>query len=220
MSYVTNKSIRKRFSTQPNHALPAGLILLIVTLTLLSGCASSGPKFITLNYTGTPRTTSQEKLALAPFIDQRSQISPSEIGHRVLNDKSREIFMVKGTNLAQALTEQTRIYLERKGLKVYPAPVWSPDLEGLTNAESPVDVLLTAQINTFDLSAEKSGPVTKMVLELDITFFLGNKSNKELKTIPVFFTLERTEINFSLEKVEKFYNQTLAEALEKALPFK
>ncbi|WP_022668397.1 hypothetical protein [Desulfospira joergensenii] len=219
MNHFLIRTNLPRLFTQPVTFLPARYLILLICLVLLGGCAASGPKFITLAYTDSPRATAQGTLALARFIDQRGQTPASEIGHRVLNDDSREVFLVRGTDLAQALTDQTRIYLERKGLKVYPAPAWSPDLKGLAGTEAPVDTLLTARINTFDLRAEKSGVVTKMVLDLDITFFLGKKTAKELETIPVALTLERTEVHFTREKVEGFYNKTLAEVLAKALPF-
>ena len=209
----------RNFDNQLTRNLFIGLIPLLAALLLLGSCASSGPKFITLAYTQTPAVSSTGELALSRFVDQRGLETAAEIGYRELNDKTREIFLVKGTDLAQVLSEQTRIYLERKGLKVYPGPSWTPDLNGLAAADAPVDTLLTARINTFDLQAKKTGAITKMVLDLNLTFFLGNKTDKELKTIPVALTLERTEINFTLEKVEKFYNQTLAEVLEKALPF-
>lgn len=58
-----------------------------------------------------------------------------------------------------------------------------------------------------------------MVLKVDLTFFVGNKAGMSLTKTPAVLNLERTEVNFTREKVEDFFNQALTEVLEKALPF-
>ncbi len=58
-----------------------------------------------------------------------------------------------------------------------------------------------------------------MVLEIDMNFFLARPDTKSLTTIPVNLTLTRTDVRFTLEKVESFFNTTLAEVLGKSLPF-
>jgi hypothetical protein len=57
-----------------------------------------------------------------------------------------------------------------------------------------------------------------MVLEMDLTLFVGKKSEtSELRTIPVSLTLERTEMTFTPEKLELFVNQSIEEVIQKAL---
>jgi len=203
-----------------NHSKTLAVLLAIALLAGLfglAGCASSGPKMISLAYTGSPDPSPSSTLALARFTDKRQDVARGEIGYRVLNDKSREVFLVQGLDLATTLTDQTQSYLEKKGISVTPVAPWSPDLKGLARAKTQAKRLLTADINAFTLTAEKNGGVTKMVLNVDITFFLGKKADKQLTTIPAMLSLERTEVNFTVEKVQTFFNQALAEVLEKAL---
>ncbi len=202
---------------QSAQSYPMLTLAIVVCLALLGGCASSGPKMISLAYTGTPDAAAPAAFALARFTDKRQDVAKGELGYRVLNDKSREVFLVQGLDLATTLTDETQSYLEKKGLSVHPTEPWSHDIKGLLADPTDADRLLTADINTFNLTAEKNGAVTKMVLKVDITFFLGKKSTRQLTTIPAVLSLERTEVNFTVKKVQNFFNQALAEVLEKAL---
>lgn len=193
------------------------LILLALMAAALAGCASSGPKMVSLAYTGSPETTASGALGIARFADLRNETPRGELGYRVLNDKSREVYLVQGLDLAATLTDQTQSYLEKRGFSVSPVPPWTPDMEGLAAAEGRQDRQLTANINEFHMTAEKKGAITELVLKADITFFLGLKGEKRLTTIPVVMSLERTEVSFTRKKVETFFNQALAEVLEKAL---
>ena len=196
-----------------------GLMALMFCLTALFGCASPGPKMVDLAYSGAPERTGSGTLGLARFEDLRKQGTRGGLGHRVLNDKSREVFLVQGLDLATTLTDQTQSYLEKKGFTVLPIPPWHPDMDGLREAEGDSDTILTARIHAFYMTARKKGAMTEMTLKINLSFYRGKKSEKQLTTIPVALTLERTEVNFTREKVEAFFNQTLAEVLEKALVF-
>jgi len=66
---------------------------------------------------------------------------------------------------------------------------------------------------------KKKGVYTHMVLEMSLTFYLGDISSKRLSTIPASLTLERTELTFTPKKLEQFINQAFEEIVEKAFPF-
>ena len=197
------------------------LICLLFTAALAFGCATPGPKYIDLAYTGSPDSAEgpPASVGISRFADARSLGAKGGIGHRTLNDSSKEIFLVRGLDLAVTLTDATQTFLERKGFKVNQAAKWSPTLEGLSAAPARTDYLLTARINTFQCIASKKGAVTEMALEVDLDFFLGQPAGKTLTTIPVNLTLTRKDINFTQNKLESFFNDALAEALEKALTF-
>lgn len=197
-------------------ALGAGALMLF---SLMAGCAASGPKYIDLAYEGAPKASAQGTLGISMFTDKRADITRGQIGHRVLNDKSKEVFLVQGLDLSRTLTNLTQTYLEKKGFTVSPVPVWTPDLEGLAASGATTDYILTGHINKFDCRAKKNGALTEMILEIDLTLFLGSTADNKLTTIPVALSLERTDIRFTREKVEGFFNQTLAEVFGNALPF-
>jgi len=200
---------------------PSVLSLMAVVLlsAVFNSCAAPGPKYIDIAYTGTPETVSRDTLGISRFTDARTDKAKGELGHRTLNDNSKEIYLVRGLDLATTITDVTQSFLEQKGMKVKTAPPWTPTLEGLAEAASRTDYLLTADINAFECAARKKGAITEMHLEIDIRFYLASPPNKTLTTIPVNLTLTRTDINFSRDKLESFFNDTLAEALAKALAF-
>ena len=185
-------------------------------MSLLAGCAASGPKYIDLNYSGQPDSGGSGTLGISRFTDSRTGRGRGDIGHRVLNDKSKEIFLVQGLDLAGRLTDLSQVYMEKKGFHVTPVPEWTPDLAGLATLETDLDRVLTGRINTFYCSAVKNGALTKMILTIDLTLFWARPDLKELTTIPVALTLERTDVNFTRKKVEAFFNDALSDVLHKA----
>ncbi len=193
--------------------------LLILATAFVFGCAAPGPKYINLAYTGTPEADTPSTLGISRFEDKRDGHSKGGIGHRTLNDKTKEVFLVPGLDLAGTLTDLTQTFIEKKGLTVKPVHHWTPTIEGLAAAQADTDYLLTARINAFHCTAQKKGALTEMTLEIDLTFFQGKPASKSLTSIPVNLTLTRTDVNFTREKVETFFNDTLAEVLEKGLTF-
>ena len=193
-------------------------ILALVSFGFASGCATPGPKYIDLTYTGTSKVSHSGSLGISRFSDKRPGQDRGSLGHRVLNDNSRQVFLVQGLDLAGTLTNLTQTHLEKKGLTVTTIPAWSTTLTGMAEADQGTTYLLTADINAFECKAQKKGAVTTMVLDIDLTLFLGKMDQKKLTTIPVALTLERTDVNFTTKKLENFFNDALAEALEKALP--
>ncbi len=193
-------------------------IFLILFLSL-SGCASPGPKFVDLAYVKHHSPTQTGTIGLAQFTDKR-QKSIGYVGHRILTDKSQETYLVRGMNLGATLTELTRVYLEKTGFVATPIPPWNRTLPGMAQATEGLTHILSADINILECRAQKNGALTKMVLEMDLTFYLGNIQSNQLSTIPVSLTLERTELTFTQDKLEQFINQAFEEIIEKAFPFK
>ncbi len=50
------------------------------------------------------------------------------------------------------------------------------------------------------MDKQKKDPATDMILDIDLTLYLGIADKKTLKTIPVSLTLERTELIFNKKK--------------------
>ena len=188
----------------------------LLLISLMAGCATPGPQYISLDVPGQPDTGSSGTLGISRFTDNRTGKGRGDIGHRTLNNQSKEIFLVQGLDLAGRLTDLTQSYLEKKGFHVTPVPQWDPTLSGLAAAQTDRDRLMTGKINAFYCHAVKSGAVTKMVLTIDLTLFWAHPGEKKLTTIPVAFTLDRTDVNFTRKKVEAFFNDALTDVLHKA----
>jgi len=198
----------------------ATLFLSFLLVSSLGGCAVPGPKFVDLAYVKHHSPTQTGRVGISQFKDNRQNTEKGYVGQRILNDKSQETYRVRGQNLSAALTELTRVYLEKTGFAVTPIPPWPLSLEGMAQAPEGFIHILSADINTFECRAQKKGVYTNMVLEMNLTFYLGDTPSKKLSTIPVSLSLERTEMTFTEDKLEQFINQAFEEIVEKAFPFK
>jgi hypothetical protein len=209
------------------------LLIAVSIFFFLTGCAVPGPKFIYLSILSgqfsqdlsgqdsikTHDLADQGKIGIIGFKDKRLEMEKGYVGHRILVDKSQETYLVRGLNLASTLTGLSRTYLEKKSYSTTQIPALPLTLAGMDQAPKGIAYILSADINKFECRAQKKGATTDMVMEIDLTFFLGNIQGKKLSTIPVALTLERTELTFTAKKLEKFINQAFKEILEKALSF-
>jgi hypothetical protein len=195
-------------------------ICLAVAALFFSGCASPGPKYLNLSYSApaTPLNRDQA-MGLSRFNDLRKHTEKGYVGFRHLLGDNREIFVVTGQDLASALTRVTRSYLEQKGFSVSLISAWPATAPGVSGVTGTFTRVLAADIHQFECRAVKKGPATDMTLSIDLTFYLGTPEAKQLTTIPIAMTLERTELMFSRKKLEKFVNEAIEDIFTKALPF-
>ena len=195
------------------------LIFLGFIFILFWGCATPGQKFIDITYLADHDKTQTGRIGIAPFQDKRTDMGQGYIGYRILLDNSQETYLIKGLNLANTLTGIIGIYFEKNGFITTPVDPWDLTPEGAIKASKGFKQIVTGTINRFECRAKKKGPATNMILDIDLTFYLGTADKKALKTIPVSFTLERTQLTFTQEKLEQFVSQALEEIIQKALPF-
>jgi hypothetical protein len=195
-------------------------ICLALTAFFLSGCASPGPKYLNLSYFApdTPLYRNQST-GLSRFNDLRTNTEKGYVGFRQLLGGKHEIFVVTGQDLASAMTRVTRSFLEKKGFSVSLIPAWPATVSGLSQVSGQFVHVLAADIHQFECEAVKKGPATDMTLSISLTFYLGTPEDRQLTTIPIALTLERTELMFSRKKLETFVNQAIEEIFIKALPF-
>jgi hypothetical protein len=186
----------------------------------LSGCASPGPKYLNLSYSAPAATLNRDQATgLSRFNDLRKNTEKGYLGFRQLMGGNQEIFVVTGQDLASALTRVTRSFLEKKGFSVSLIPAWPATVSGLSQVSGQFVHVLAADIHQFECEAVKKGPATDMTLSISLTFYLGTPEDRQLTTIPIALTLERTELMFSRKKLETFVNQAIEEIFIKALPF-
>lgn len=195
------------------------LILLAMIGLFAWGCATPGQKFLDISSIGDHERTQSGTIGLAPFQDRRINMGQGYVGFRVLLNNTQETYFVKGLSLADTLTQTMGTFLEKKGFTPVLIDRWEPGVDGIETASKECEQILTGQINRFECRAHKKGATTDMVLDIDLTFFLGLARTHALKTIPVSLTLERTELRFTPEKLEQFINQALEEIIQKALAF-
>ena len=195
------------------------LIFLGFIFILFWGCATPGQKFIDITYLADHEKTQTGQIGIAPFQDKRTNMGEGYIGYRVLLDNSQETYLVKGLNLASTLTRIIGIYFEKNGFTTTLVDPWELTPDGVIKASKGFKQIVAGTINRFECRAKKKGGVTDVILDIDLTLYLGITDKNALKTIPVSFTLERTELVFTREKLEQFVNQALEEVIQKALVF-
>lgn len=186
-------------------------------LIFFLGCATSGQKFIDITYLADHEKTQTGRIGIAPFQDRRTDMEKGYVGYRVLLDNSQETYLVKGLDLSDTLNKAFKTYFTKKGFVPIPIDTWELTPDGVVEASTGFDQILSATINQFECRARKKGPATDMTLDIDLTLYLGIADKNALKTIPVSLTLERTELTFSPEKLELFISQALEEVIQKAL---
>jgi len=193
------------------------LIVSAILLVFLFACATAGQKYIHVDYTGNVSQTGNGTIGISAFKDNRKNQGTGYIGNRVLLDNSQETYFVNGMDLARTLTRTTSTFIEKKGYLTQEINDWELTPEGVSNADKSMSHLLAGTIEKFECNAKKRGGHTSMILDINLTFYLGDAAVNTLKTIPVSFSLEKTEMTFTREKLEKFVNDSIAEILEKAL---
>lgn len=194
-------------------------IILGCVFFLFWGCATPGQKFIDITYLADHEKTQSGAVGIAPFQDRRTGMDDGYVGYRILLDNSQETYFVSGMNLAGTLTRIMGAYFEKHGFTPSPIKSWDLTPEGAVAAATGYKQIVAGTINQFECRARKKGATTDMTLDIDLTLFIGMSDKSALKTIPVSLTLERTELTFTREKLEKFVNQALEEVIQKALVF-
>lgn len=195
------------------------LILLGFIVICSGGCATTKQKFIDIHYRGDHEKTQTGKIGIAAVKDNRQTTDKGYIGYRILMDQSRETYFVKSLDLGGTLTRILKIYFEQNGFSATYIDPWDITTNGVIKASQGFEQIVAGTINQFECRAKKKGPATEMVLDIDLTLYLGIADRKTLKTIPVSLTLERTELVFTENKLEQFIDRALQEVLHKALAF-
>ncbi len=189
----------------------------ILMLLLVFGCAPKGPKYVDLFYTGTSDVSGSGKVGIATFKDERENVKPGYVGTRYIGSRGKEIYMALGDDLGLSVTTICRSYLQASGFDCVSVPPWEYTPEGAKAAGQRFDYLVGGEIKKLECFAVKKIGFTSMTLDIDIVFYIGNPDKGVLKTAPVKLKLERNEIIFSEEKLQKFLNDSLLEIIQSAL---
>ena len=197
-------------------------ITIILISMVLSGCATGGTKLVNLYYTGTSDTHRSGKIGISPFVDQRGDTEGGSgyVGTRYIGKRTKEIFSANGSNVASSVTGICLAYLQDIGFNCTSVASWEHSPDGVMDSGRGFTYLVGGEIKKFDCFAVKKIGFTSMTLEISMVIYLGDTGKKELKRIPIELKLERQEITFSKAKLEKFLNESLAEMIKNALPFK
>jgi hypothetical protein len=189
----------------------------IIMAFALSGCAGGGTKYVDLTYVGNTDAHQSGKIGICTFSDLRPGAGAGYVGTRYLNKSDKETYYAYGDDLALSVTGICKSYLQDTGLNIMSIPKWAYTPEGAVDAGDRFDFIVGGEIRNLECFAMKKIGFTSMALDIDMVIYVGVPGRAELKSKPVVLKLERTEITFSEEKLQKFLNESLLEIIQEAL---
>jgi hypothetical protein len=195
----------------------SSFFLYTIIFLILSGCATPGQKFIDISYLAEHEASMSGTIGISTFKDLRKDAGDGYIGYRILMDNSQETYFVNGMNLGQTLSDTVLSYTTKKGFATSKIDEWEASPDGVAAAIKGFNQIIGGSINTFECRAIKKGAITDMILVIDLTLYTGIPDKNTLKTIPVTFSLERTEFTFTKEKLQQFVNESIEDVIQKAL---
>ena len=199
---------------------PRQIVLLAGVLALaalLGACASPITHPVALTYTGQakPPAASAKTVGIQTFEDRRDRDDRFLIGYRSLGRGEWERYVSSPDDIAQSVTRMTTELVQRKGGQPGRLEGWdyTPDkMLALTDA---FDVFVGGEIRALRCEAEKRLMHTRMVLELDIVFYIGMVREGVVHRRPVSMRTERVAAAFGPGELRRFLNEMLSDALER-----
>jgi len=191
-------------------------LLCLILAALLGACATAGQQYIKVAYTGTADPMDQTRIAVVPLVDQRPDTETSYLGRRILMDNSQETYLVMGMDLAWSLTTSLTDFLVQKGATTKEMQEFPESPEAAAESPKELSRIITGRVEKFEVQAQKKGALTEMQLDISLTFSVALPETGQIKTVPVAYSLEKTLVSFSRQKLETFVNGAVAEILAKA----
>jgi hypothetical protein len=193
------------------------LSILLLAILIVSGCATGGQKYVDLAYTGTSDASRSGKIGISVFTDNRANTGTGYVGTRYLNKKSKETYSAFGDDLALSVTGICKSYLQDTGFECTSIRKWEFSPEGAKAAGQRFDYLVGGEIISLECFAMKKIGFTSMTIDIELVLYVGDPGRAEIKRTSKKLKLERNEITFSKEKLEKFLNESLLEVIQGAL---
>jgi len=202
-------------------AIKAVMILLLsgIPLSIVGCAATQSPYPIHLQYlaeliTAPPSRATSMTIGLQAF----ENLSPeqSTLGKRE-RGRITEVYVSRPNPIAEAFTEATKDFLTHKAYTLRSISGWDYKPEALSAVGAELDIVVAGQIRRLYCKAEKKFARTNMILDADVDFVIGDVKKMQVITRPVKIRLERTDIFFDAQKLERFMNETLADLLQTGL---
>ncbi len=189
------------------------VILPLIAVMFLSGCAEKGPILLNVAYQpseGKPVTAKKLVVGLSPFRDER-ETAASVLGTRTIPSGMKNDLVVEGT-AADVVTNALRAALKEHGLDLKDVPAWDLTAEGM-KAEG-AELLFGGEIKALRLDSKATSLKTNLTASVQIKIVVGDIAGKKiLRTLDVNSKIEQ-EILYSREKLESALSEALTSALD------
>lgn len=193
------------------------LAVMLALAALLGACASPITHPVALTYTGQARAPEAPTMTVGiqTFEDRRDRDDRFLIGYRSLGRGEWERYVSGPDDIAQSVTRMSNELIQRKGGQAGPLERWDYTPEKMLALTDAFDVFVGGQIRTLRCEAEKRLMHTRMVLELDIVFYIGRVREGVVHRRPVSMRTERVAAAFGPGELGRFLNEMLSDALER-----
>lgn len=187
----------------------------VLLAVFLSGCAHQGPILLDFQYQppqGVSAGAAKLTLGVSPFRDDRGKVA-SVIGKRSLesSDETNDL-VVQGTT-AEKVTAALKSALKARGIAEKDLAAWD-----LTEAGVPsdgADLLISGEIKKFWAEAKSRFANTTVKAEVQLRISVADLAQKKIiRVMNVHSTMERQDITFSTDVVERTLSDALTSAIE------
>ena len=196
------------------------LLLGVAILALLAfcGCAAKGPILVKALYqapqglvAGAPKVV----VGISPIKDERGT-STSGIGKKSSPSSETLNDLVVQSTVAGLVTSRFKDALKARDIMVKDVPEWDMTAEHI-NAED-VDILVGGEIKRLWVDVVSSTFNVKCKADVQIQVAVANVPEKSLfRKLILSTTLERKDVSFSTERLEKILSEALSSSIDQLL---
>jgi uncharacterized lipoprotein YajG len=192
--------------------------LITVIALLFTGCAEKGPVLLgNIKYqapektvAGTPKTI----VGVSPFKDLRGATA-SVLGKRTIRNYIENDLVVQGT-VADLVTAAFKDALRSRGFAVKDVPAW--DMKAETIAGDGFDILIGGEIKTLWVEVTSEPLNVQERADVQLRVSAADPSGKTIfKTLNMNSKLERQDVAFSFDAVERMLSEALSSAIDQLL---
>lgn len=187
--------------------------------TVLAACAKPGPILLQDILYQAPTSTAVRPArtivaGIGPFADVRGK-EESVLGKRTISDDILNDLVVQGT-VGDLATKALKDALNARGVTVQDAPVWN--IEAGPGAQSGVDLLFAGEIKDLWVEVHSRPLNVKTSASVKLRVAMANAGDgRVLRTLNLSSTLNREDIVFSFDTVQRTLSEALTSALDQLL---
>lgn len=183
----------------------------------LYGCAPKGPILVGMGYLAPPQAVAGKTtkvVGISPILDSRGT-PDSAVGRKSQASDGRESELVVQGTVAGIVTASFREALEKRGFIVKEVRSW--DLSGGPVAVEGIDLLIGGEIRALWVDVVSRTVRDLYTVDVQIRASLVDVAGRGTHNLNLNCKLEREDIKFSVERVEKLLSEALSTAVDQLI---
>jgi uncharacterized lipoprotein YajG len=189
------------------------ILLALISVVLLAGCAEKGPILLTIGYQAPAiktTTASNSTVGVSPLKDGRGRTA-SVLGKKSIQNGMQNDLVVKGT-VSEIVTRALKEALIARGFMAHDVADWDLTAEGMKPNGSALR--LGGEINAFWLDSVSIPFKTSMKVVVQLKIVAGDSVEKKIiRTLDVSSKLDQ-DVLYSRELLESSLSEALTSAID------